>query len=429
MNSIFKFFLSAVLISLLCLNCSKKEISLINTSHLDNLYEEFSVEEKPLAIIYIYSEYPDYSKTEATGEGIACVDDAARAAVFYLRHYRYTATESSLQKARRLFDFVIYMQAENGFFYNFIDKNYQVDSTIINSKPVPDWWAWRALWALGEAYSFYTERDKEYSAKLKKHIQKTLVVINNFKDVYPQKTVYNDFELPLWLPQKAAADQAAVLIKGLIPYYLTTKDSTAAQLIEILSRGMLVMQAGDSLSFPYGAFLSWKNDWHAWGNSQADALFQAGMIFNKTDFINAAITEVSCFYPYLIKKNYLNWFRLKREQGKVAASDVKQFEQIAYGIRPMAIACLQAYRATDDTKYAKQAGQIANWLLGKNITGRVLYDPQTGRCYDGIDNKSKINLNSGAESTIEALLTLLAVEQNPISRRTVHNYYQDKSQH
>jgi hypothetical protein len=32
-----------------------------------------------------------------------------------------------------------------------------------------------------------------------------------------------------------------------------------------------------------------------------------------------------------------------------------------------------------------------------------MYDIENGRCYDGIDGESSINMNSGAESTIECL--------------------------
>ena len=46
-----------------------------------------------------------------------------------------------------------------------------------------------------------------------------------------------------------------------------------------------------------------------------------------------------------------------------------------------------------------------------------MYDPKTGRGYDGIINKNKINKNAGAESTIETLATLVEIENNPISLR------------
>jgi hypothetical protein len=40
-----------------------------------------------------------------------------------------------------------------------------------------------------------------------------------------------------------------------------------------------------------------------------------------------------------------------------------------------------------------------------------MWDPATGRGFDGIINEGKINLNAGAESTIEALLALQEVGQ------------------
>ena len=57
------------------------------------------------------------------------------------------------------------------------------------------------------------------------------------------------------------------------------------------------------------------------------------------------------------------------------------------------------------------AKKSAAWLAGENASGKVMWDPATGRCYDGIISKEEINLNSGAESTIEALLSLQALEK------------------
>lgn len=40
-----------------------------------------------------------------------------------------------------------------------------------------------------------------------------------------------------------------------------------------------------------------------------------------------------------------------------------------------------------------------------------MYNPETGICFDGVVDSWQINLNSGAESTIEALLSMQALEQ------------------
>jgi hypothetical protein len=63
------------------------------------------------------------------------------------------------------------------------------------------------------------------------------------------------------------------------------------------------------------------------------------------------------------------------------------------------------------------AGLAGSWFFGNNILKQQMYDPKTGRCFDGIKDSSTVNKNSGAESTIEALYTVLELEQHPIARK------------
>ena len=55
------------------------------------------------------------------------------------------------------------------------------------------------------------------------------------------------------------------------------------------------------------------------------------------------------------------------------------------------------------------------WFLGANAAGTAIYDEATGRGLDGIDQPSGkgVNRNAGAESTIESLLALGAVAAEP----------------
>ena len=96
----------------------------------------------------------------------------------------------------------------------------------------------------------------------------------------------------------------------------------------------------------------------------------------------------------------------------VVEDSIATFPQIAYDIRTTSLGFLQLYQATGNEDYATIAGLTASWLTGNNILGVPVYDPETGRCYDGIDNKG-IHLNSGAESTIEALFTLVEIFKVP----------------
>jgi len=116
----------------------------------------------------------------------------------------------------------------------------------------------------------------------------------------------------------------------------------------------------------------------------------------------------------------LSSFSIKKKNGKFIQTDTKKFSQIAYDIRVMVYASIEAYNITKDSAYAIKAGKIASWFFGNNIAKAQMYFPLSGICYDGINSQNIINKNSGAESTIEALLALLAIEQNQIAVNTLN---------
>jgi hypothetical protein len=55
----------------------------------------------------------------------------------------------------------------------------------------------------------------------------------------------------------------------------------------------MLMQKGDANNYPYGAFMSWQNLWHAWGNNQAYALLKAGQTFNEQSYIALSHPETN----------------------------------------------------------------------------------------------------------------------------------------
>jgi hypothetical protein len=84
-------------------------------------------------------------------------------------------------------------------------------------------------------------------------------------------------------------------------------------------------------------------------------------------------------------------------------------------------ACLEAYRATGDDRWRKEAWSAFNWFLGDNDLQICLYDPTTGGCRDGL-HPERVNENQGAESTLAFLMAqvemrLLGEVDGPRSRR------------
>jgi hypothetical protein len=80
-------------------------------------------------------------------------------------------------------------------------------------------------------------------------------------------------------------------------------------------------------------------------------------------------------------------------------------------------ACLQAYRATGEGRWRKDAWAAFNWFLGDNDLQIALYDPTTGGCRDGL-HPDRANENQGAESTLSFLMSLLEMRKLEEADRT-----------
>ncbi|HCY74623.1 MAG TPA: hypothetical protein DHV28_01760 [Ignavibacteriales bacterium] len=388
---------------------------IVNKSHLDYLYKEIVVDGKEMAIIHIYSNAPDYKYVGDDDEGYACVDDAARAAIFYLEYFKAYNDSSSLYRYYNLVEFLLYMQAENGFFYNFIWEDNSINKTFKTSVAEANWWSWRALWALTEGYDLLITSENDRSTRVKKSISQ---IIENIKKNIPKEKneiTIEGIKLPDWLPFQFASDQAALLTIILSNYYKVSGDKEILDYLNSLVKGIMMMQINDLKCEYNGAFLSWQNEWHGWGNSQAYALLKAYQVLKNEKLKTAALFELNNFYQRLFEIEFLSSFSVRKTDCNFEIINSNKFSQIAYVIRSMVYALLEAYKITSDTSYAIQAGQIAKWFTGKNPAGEVMYNPHSGIIYDGIENENLINKNSGAESTIEGLLTLLKISQNRIA--------------
>ena len=416
-----RFLLLAVPVLFLFSSCEsaheqmKSKDSLVNSAHLDSLYEQINVNDKVMGIIHIYSDYPSYKWISDDDEGAACVDDAARAAVFYLKEYDLRKDTAALAKAEKLIEFLLFMQSDNGFFYNFIFDDNTINKTHKNSINIAGWWSWRAMWALSEGYGIIKGIDPDLSGRIAVSLGKAVNAAEKSFPVEQKTRNVEGVEIPEWLPDESASDQSAVLLLAFLNVFEQTKDSVVLRYADKLCDGILLMQKGGSEEIPYGAFLSWENIWHAYGSSQSFALLKASRILKRTDIRSAAIKEINFFYDYLLKKNFLSSFEITRAGSSYNFSKEERFSQIAYGIRPMIFSCLEAFSITGDSAFSSKAAKIAGWFFGQNPANARMYNPANGICYDGINSAEEVNLNSGAESTIEALLSMQMLEQYGLS--------------
>jgi len=383
----------------------------VNIEHLERLSEVIHIDGIPMRITHIYSEYPDYDWVEARGEGITCVDDVSRAAIVYLRHHELYGDSLSLGKARMALNFVLYMGRNDGQFYNFIYRDHSINKEGRTSKKSFNFWAVRGLRALCYGYRIFHVIDPSYAKELREKIKPTFNQINGFLKYYGEYEYYNGVKSPRWLI--VGGDRTAETILALLDYYTVHPDDEIKIMIEKLADGLVQFQMSDPNSKLYGMHYSWRNIWHAWGNSEVEALAKAGKTFSNSSYLESAKIEADNFYLFLMSRNFLHSIEVYSGKKPI----IKIFPQISYGIRPMVSGLKELYIATEDDKYAKLAGLVASWLKGNNPAREVMYGAKTGRGYDGIDNKDKINRNSGAESTIEALMTLMEISWDPTSLR------------
>lgn len=404
------FLLGILLFSFSCTDVKKESIEIppVNLSHLMHLYDVVDLPGNLCGgIVHIYSEYPDYKFEIEPNEGFTCVDDVSRAMM--IDAIRFGNDEELQGQYNFMAEFLLFMQAENGYFHNFVWHDLSINKTYRTSLAEPNWWSWRAFWAL----SNYNGTDEKLVEKAKQACERLAENIFQLYLNQPQLTeTIEGIKVPTWLPLNTAGDQAAILILGLEAYYANiNKDDRALRVIESLADGLKQTQKGNEKEFPFGAFLSWQNMWHAYGNNQAYAMLKAGELLDKPDYIKSALQEIDHFYPYLMKENFPSYFSLKNTEGRFEIIERQQFSQIAYGFRPMIWTCLEAFNVTANEKYFNQAAELAKWFSGKNVANQQMYDPATGRCFDGIVSEIKVNMNSGAESTIEALLSLQMFDQ------------------
>ena len=385
---------------------------LINLAHLQRLTEIVEWDSEPIAIVHIYSESPDYNWVDASGEGIAAVDDVARAVLVYLKYYQRTGDPKALELARAGLNFVIHLQTEDGEYYNFIeDRDGKINIDRRTSYKSWGWWAARGQWALAVGYRTFLEQDPEYATRLKEaYLQGEEALGNAIGPVGAYEELHGE-QLPAWFVGNGS-DLSSLALLGLLEYYSIEPNSRTGQLITNLANGVAAYQLGGPGEYPFGAHPSNTTStalWHAWGSHQVHALAWAGRLLERQDWIDSARQAADTFFVRLLATDLINEMLPLPKRGG----------QIAYGMEVITSGLWELYQATGEEQYARYAGLTASWLFGNNMADVQMYDPETGRVFDGIDGPSsfRVNRNSGAESTIEGLYALMLVDQDPIAKQ------------
>jgi len=139
------------------------------------------------------------------------------------------------------------------------------------------------------------------------------------------------------------------------------------------------------------------------------ALLSAGEMLQHTEMIKAALqtlkwlaTIQQATQGHFTPVGNLGFFR---KGGEKARYDQQPIE--AYS---MVVACLDAYRFSNDQVWYEEACRAFEWFLGNNDLHLPLIDCTSGGCRDGLQ-PARLNQNQGAESTLSYLLALVEMHR------------------
>lgn len=203
--------------------------------------------------------------------------------------------------------------------------------------------------------------------------------------------------------QLHATKAVAYAVLGLHCYLERYPGALAARrMLELLSGRLLARLAATR-----GDGWQWIDDAFTYANAAVpEALLRAGKSLDRPDLTRTGLQLLDVLL-------HATWtptgFDFPGNEGWLTRDGVHaRFGQQPIEAGLTARACALAHEISGDAVYLARARDAAAWLLGRNRLGLALYDAQTGRCADGLDRHG-VSTNSGAESTIAALLGLLAL--------------------
>jgi hypothetical protein len=418
---------------------------LTNLSHLDWLgdtvappeqagHTTYELAEDPgIGVLWTYAEPRDgvltrvgggtYDPdTQTYGQGAFNADDVARAAVVYVRHWVATGEQTSRDRAYQMLRGLTYLQTSSGDNAGNVVLWMQPDGTLNPSaEPVelPDpsdsdasaYWVARTIWALGEGYAAFEGSgdpdDAAFADFLRQRLELSIAAVDqDVLDTYPHLLSVDGRPTPSWLIADGA-DASSEAVLGLSAYVEAGGSDAARTALAQLADGIAMLSDGTTRSWPFGAVFPWalsRSLWHGWGAQMPAALARASQALDSGTYLAPALEDSAGFVPWLLTSGGPDNGRLPTRLDQ---------SQIAYGADARVQSLLATADATGKVGLRRLAGMQAAWFFGANAAGVPAYDPATGRTIDGISGDGVVNHNSGAESTIHGLLTMLALDANP----------------
>jgi uncharacterized protein YyaL (SSP411 family) len=302
-------------------------------------------------------------------------DDNARALLAILKYHKLLNGEDTQRLARIYLSFLLYVQRKDGRLHNFVgyDHDYLDEAGSTDSLG-------RTLWACGYAQNTSFSEDFRVTAK----------------EIFDRSLD--------WALKSSSPRTYAYAILGLYHYAKTyPEDKNPPQnMIRLADK---LCEIYEQVSSPTW---QWFEPYLTYANPRLpEALFRAYQTTGKREYLRIAEETlkflasndiVDGIYQPVGNKS---WYE---RGGKKALYDQQPLEASC-----MVKASSVAYQVTGNEIYSKMARIAFSWFLGENSKGVMVYNADTGGCYDAI-TESGLNRNQGAEAGLSYLLARLEME-------------------
>ena len=291
-------------------------------------------------------------------EGVACVDDAARALGLLCDLWSATRMPVIRAWSEALLEFVLYMQDADGRFVNFVaDWSGTRNEDGPTSQAGGSFWQARGL--RGLACASVTLNDERAS----------LGVLRGMAHVRSEPVAASIRAIHIL----TALD---LLRSGRSPELRADLGPWTDELVACRRDGVLFDDPDE-------------HEPHLWAHIQEGALAQAGAYLDREDLVQVARESALLYLAPLIESR----FDLPTVQPDGVASAL-------FGVETLA-------NVTRERRFTELAEKARAWFDGRDPAGRPVYDRVAGRVHDGVD-AGVLNEHSGAESNIAAGQALLA---------------------
>ena len=348
----------------------------INLDHIKKLTTDFGI------IQFCKMNQPDIDSGYT-------LDDNARALIALCQHFEITKNEADMAYILRYYNFIKYCLQPEGYFLNYVNEQHRF--TRQNSSANLADANGRAIWALGFLISLSAIIPKALIADAEETLQKALPNVNNIHSTRAM----------------------AFIIKGVHYYNTTNKSAQNILIIRELANRLVQMYRHES-----DKEWLWFESYFTYANSiLSEALLCAWLTTGEPIYKEIAKSSFDFLLFLTFKDNEIkvisNKTWLHKGSGPVEettnhlAIGGEQPIDVAYTI----LALSKFHEVFNNDSYLYKMEMSFNWFLGNNHLKQIIYNPCTGGCYDGLEEKN-VNINQGAESTVSYLMARLAVEKS-----------------